>query len=307
MESNHDNGGYEKDSLEILFLMIGCFSLWKAVLFFNPYFGSRVVTFFYGLICVTAFLRAISLFVGNGFNQKPQTVVAFLSTGWSSVLTMEVAQVVGSILIYSVFILLVSFWSHMSIKVTDREIAESRPLLHIRSGSSRRGPLEKFFLVLTAFLFIEFLNIILFLFGLYSSTVLVLYDSIVFGVISAVILIETIVFSSRVTNILKTMEAINSDSSSFQIKRIRAITVVNVIYLLFRCGVECFFIMIFFLKRSVYSGTILPTYEWSLYLRTRAWSDAAILLMQLIISASMASGDEDTRNNVEMTTNINYR
>lgn len=239
-------GSYERFSLEMLFLLITCFSVWKIVLFFNPRGGGRVITSFYGLIFVTSVTRLLCIFIESGFLNGPPNVMAFSSTAWKSVSIAEAGQVIGSVMIYAIFILLVSFWSHMSTKVTDREIAESRPLLRRPASTNRRGPLEKFFLVMTLFILIEGVNFILFLLDFYDSSILILYDSIVFASISLLLLVEILLFSSRVIKILNTMAAINADSSNFQIKRIRAITVVNSLYLLVRTVAEIYFISVFF-------------------------------------------------------------
>jgi hypothetical protein len=239
-------GSYERVSLELLFLLISCFAVWKIVLFFNPRGGGRVIMSFYGLICVTSVTRLLCIFIEAGFLKGPPRVMATHADMWYSVCIDEAGQVVGSIMIYAIFILLVSFWSHMATKVTDREIADSSPLIRRPTSTTRRGPLEKFFLVMVLFVLVEGVNFVLFLLGFYNSAILILYDSIVFAVMSLLLLFEIIYFSSKVTKILKTMAAINANSSNFQIKRIRAITVVNSTYLLMRAAAEIFFIYIFY-------------------------------------------------------------
>ena len=245
-DDNNMGGSYERFSLELLFLLISCFSVWKIVLFFNPRGGGRVITSFYGLICVTSVTRLLCIFIESGFLHGPPSVMAFSSNDWYSVCIDEGGQVVGSIMIYAIFILLVSFWSHMATKVTDREISDSSPLIRHPTHTNRRGPLEKFFIVMVLFVFVEGLNFVLFFLDFYSSGILILYDSIVFAVMSLLLLVEIIFFSSKVTKILRTMAAINANNSNFQIKRIRAITVVNSIYLLLRAVSEGFFIYTFY-------------------------------------------------------------
>lgn len=241
MENEIAVGSYDKFSLELLFLLISCFSLWKIVLFCNPRGGGHVISSFYGLICITALFRVIVISTETAFlNDGPRNVMAFKSNNWFGIVASEASQVIVSMMIYAIFILLVSFWSHMATKVTDREIAESRPLIRQPAATRRRGPLEKFFLVMAAFLIVETFNFVLFFLGYYDSSVLIFYDSIVFGGMSMLLFVEILFFSSKVRKILKTMADINANSSLFQIKRIKAITVVNSFYLLVRLALEAF-------------------------------------------------------------------
>lgn len=249
MESSGTNdmgGSYERCSMELLYLLIACFSVWKIVLFYNPHGGGRVITSFYSVIGITSLFRVICIFIEPDYLSGPHNVLAFVDPLWYNVALAEASQVLVSLMIFSIFILLVSFWSHMASKVSDREIAESRPLLRRPPQTTRRGPLEKFFLVMTAFFVVEIINFALFFLNFYDSSVLILYDSVVFGAMSLLLLIEVLVFSSRVRHILRTMAAINADSSSYQIRRIRAITVVNSLYLLVRFAAEAFSVYVFY-------------------------------------------------------------
>lgn len=238
LSATEGNGRYDTFILEIILVLVACFSAWKMVSFCNPEGGGRSITSFYALIAITAIVRLGCILFESYLLQEPLDVMAFSTAYWWDITIAEASQILGTIMIYSVFILLVCFWSHMSTKVQEREMAESRPLVGRQSALPRRGPVEKFSLIMIMFFVVEISNYVLFMMGFYDSVALIAYDSIVIGSMSAILLVEMSFFSTRIQSILKTIAAINSDSSPYQIKRIRAITIVNVCYLLVRLIVE---------------------------------------------------------------------
>jgi hypothetical protein len=217
--------------LAIAYTALAAFAGMRTISYFENSGGGRVITVFYFLIFLTSVLRAAWFYIPTDDLQgsyTPPSVEAYVSDNWNGFLLSEIILSFGNLSMYSVFLLLGAFWQNMLQKI-DNEDEESRRALVLGSSSSdpnRRGPMYFFFQLMAIFSALVFLNIILFICGVYNSEWVLLYDSALFCSVPFAISIELTVFSHRLGQVLVTIGTINNHNTSLQARRIMAISVV---------------------------------------------------------------------------------
>jgi len=266
--------------------------------------GGRVIASFYSLIFITSFLRSAWFLIPTEFlegSYVPVAKKAYSSHKWVGVFVSEVLLALGSMFLFSIFILIAAFWAHMLRRVDGVDEIK----LHINEkeggnreddkeeeGVSKQGPLHNFALMMAALVFTEGVNFVLFLLRFYDSEGMLLYDSILLSIISLATLIEFTIFSSRIQHVLKTISAVNANSTTMQRNRIISITT----------AANIFFVIHFIVEGALSGSLVLAWHQgrsfdtvlqkagwWELYIRLKHWSEVIVLIMALMVS--LPSGD----------------
>mmetsp|Transcript_22132 Transcript_22132/g.41175 ORF Transcript_22132/g.41175 Transcript_22132/m.41175 type:complete len:384 (-) Transcript_22132:173-1324(-) len=279
--------------LAVAFGILTLVSGYRSYLYFTLKGSGKVVTLFYVLIFTTSFVRCIWFGIPSIYmegNYLPKGTVAFKGSHWKGVFVSEVLLAIGTISLYAVFILLISFWANMLNKV---EESENSPISSYEgSGRKPRGPLETFCMVILALLVMETLNIVLFLCRVYNAEVMILYDSALFSVVSLTCLYGISFFSYRIRIILQTLGYINAKSTKQQVQRILAITLAANIFFLLRVVVEvCIVITLiihFLSSKSMVVDEELHSL-WSKCILSKHWLEVGIIALELVVSSSVSS------------------
>lgn len=241
-----NNEEYTQDIvLAIAYLIIGIFSCWRLIIYFSFQGSGKVITLFFFLITITSIIRSIWFIIPSitlEGTYTPLPIIAFYSNNWKGILLSEIMLAIGSLGLYAIFLLVVCYWAHMLQKVEQPDIIETNYLLPQNSTNyiqrQKRGPMEKFGLMMSFLISLELLNIILFICRFYNSEAMILFDSMLFSFTSLATLIAITMFSNRIRVVLTMMGVINGNSTKPQVRRILAITVAANIFFILRLLIE---------------------------------------------------------------------
>lgn len=226
------------------YFIITIFAGWRLIVYFSLRGSGKVITLFFFLITFTSLIRSIWFIIPSNILEGTYTPIpmkAFDTNGWIGVLISEILLALGSLGLYAVFLLVICYWAHMLHKVENPEVLETNYLLPQGSTNyqhKRRGPMETFGLMMTFVIGAEVINILFFFLRFYNSEVMILFDSLLFSLLSLSTLIAISIFSNRIRVVLTMMGVINGNSTKPQVRRILAITVATNIFFIARLLIE---------------------------------------------------------------------
>jgi hypothetical protein len=288
--------------LGIIFLCIALFSLLRLrVHYYNyGYKGKgKVITAFNLLIFCAALIRSIWFLIPSDVLEGsyiPRKVSAYRDEGWYGILISEVLLSFGSISLFSIFILLSCYWSHQLKKVDTENSIIDRELLggiNYQQHNKRLGVMATFCVCIGTILGLEIINITLFLFQIYNSEIMLLYDSIMLTILSLIVLFVMTVLSKRLRLIMTTIGAINSSSTRPKIRRILAITIAGNVFFFIRVVLECTFAIsiLICIKKRTEVVLLLQYNYWDTFIAMKHVSEIMVLILELIISTEIKTYD----------------
>jgi hypothetical protein len=242
---------------------------------------ATVVTAFYSLILATSVLRAIWFLVPLSLWQQPSyTPTAVFawekpSRQWIGASLSELVVTTGSLTLFSIFILILVYWADILKK-------------YFHPGARRSLPMTTFLCLVGSFAVLEVLNCALFLFRLYSTEGMILFDAVLLALVSMVCVCEITIFSHRFRTVLQTLGAINQVSTDAQVRRIVWITVTGNLFFLTRAILETIFagMLVYYWQAH---GTVQKVFShalWDSYTAIKYWSEIMILSLMLYILQS---------------------
>lgn len=256
---------------------------------------TTVVTAFYSLILVTAFLRTVwflipSTFMGTSYTPVP--VMAFESEGWLGNFLSEVLLCGGSLCLFSIFILILVYWADILKK-------------YFHPGSRRSKPMTTFVSIVALLAVLLIANALFFLLGVYSTEGMILVNACVLASVSVTCVFQISIFSHRFRTVLKTLGAINQVSTESQVKRIVWITVTGNLFFVTRAIMEVAFawLLIYY---WIQNGNVAKAFShrfWDTYVLVKYLSEFAILCLMLYILKSRFSTSNDGRGQYEEVDN----
>eukprot|EP00555_Chaetoceros_dichaeta_P005433 CAMPEP_0198251488 /NCGR_PEP_ID=MMETSP1447-20131203/2306_1 /TAXON_ID=420782 /ORGANISM="Chaetoceros dichaeta, Strain CCMP1751" /LENGTH=331 /DNA_ID=CAMNT_0043936527 /DNA_START=105 /DNA_END=1100 /DNA_ORIENTATION=+ len=258
---------------------------------------TSVVTAFYSLILCTSTIRSIWFLIPNSVFKPtyvPDARLAFSGTSWIGVFLSEIILSLGSLGLFSIFILILVYWADILKK-------------YFQPGETRSKPMKTFKKIVFFLFSVQILNAVLFLNDVYSSEAMRLVDAILLASVSIICVIEITIFSHKFRTVLQTLGAINQVSTESQNKRIVWITVTGNLFFFTRAFLEIIFtsVLIIYWHRN---GNVAETFShkwWDVYVLIKHWSEVAILALMLYIlqsrfttNNSIATGNRDGYNQV---------
>lgn len=241
---------------------------------------TNVVTAFYLLILCTSFLRTIWFLIPNSVmvpSYVPVAVMAFDKEhpSWLGAFLSEILKSVGSLFLFSIFILILVYWADILKK-------------YFQPGARRSRPMTTFIHICIFLFGVEMFNAFLFLMRAYSSEAMLLVNSILLSIVSIVCVFEITIFSHKFRTVLQTLGAINQISTESQVKRIVWITVTGNLFFFTRALLETGFagMLLYYYSKH---GTVAETFShalWDTYMSLKHWSEVAILGLMLYILQS---------------------
>eukprot|EP00980_Cylindrotheca_fusiformis_P017397 scaffold5395_cov126-Cylindrotheca_fusiformis.AAC.17 len=241
---------------------------------------TTVVTAFYSLILVTSILRAVFFLIPATVWVPSYVPVAVFAwdedyPSWIGAALSEFVLMAGSLALFSIFILILVYWADILKK-------------YFHPASRRSLPMISFLGLVALLVVLELLNIGCFLFGLYTTEGMILFNSVLLAVVSTVCVCEITIFSHRFRTVLKTLGAINQVSTDSQVKRIRWITVTGNLFFVTRACLEtvlCVYLIIYWREERTVARTFSHLW-WDTYVVTKSFSEITILSLMLYILQS---------------------
>lgn len=241
---------------------------------------TTVVTAFYSLILVTSILRSIFFLIPATVWVPSYVPVAVFAwdedyPSWIGAALSEFFLMAGSLALFSIFILILVYWADILKK-------------YFHPASRRSIPMVSFLGLVALLVFLELINIGCFLFGLYTTEGMILFNSVLLAVVSIICVCEITIFSHRFRTVLKTLGAINQVSTDSQVKRIRWITVTGNLFFFTRAFLEtvlCVYLIIWWKDEHTVARTF-SHFWWDFYAMAKAFSEIIILTLMLYILQS---------------------
>lgn len=241
---------------------------------------TTVVTAFYSLILVTSCFRAIYFLVPADIwtpSYVPVAVFAFdpEHPSWIGAALSEVVLTAGSLALFSIFILILVYWADILKK-------------YFHPASRRSIPMMTFLALVILLTTLEVINILCFLFGLYTTEGMILYQAILLAFVSIICVCEITIFSHRFRTVLKTLGAINQVSTDSQVKRIVWITVTGNLFFFTRALLEtilCIWLLLWWKDEHTVARVFTHTW-WDTYVVVKFISEITILSLMLYILQS---------------------
>lgn len=252
---------------------------------------TSVVTAFYSLILCTAVIRSVWFLIPNSVydpSYVPQAFMAFNAHSWIGVFISEILLSVGSLGLFSIFILILVYWADILKK-------------YFQPGVTRSKPMKTFKKIVSFLFFVQVLNATLFLAGIYSSEAMRLVNAILLATVSIICVIEITIFSHKFRTVLQTLGAINQVSTESQNKRIVWITVTGNLFFFTRAFLEIVFtsILLTYWHKNGNVGEIFSHKWWDIYMFIKHWSEVAILGLMLYILQSRFTTNNVSQGNRE--------
>ena len=319
MWSAHEETNYEYSldlSLGIAFSLISLISIFRLVSalpslkeYFKQSGGGHVISAFYFLILLTSLLRSIWFLIPSETVEGSYVPVmqwAYSSKHWIGTLTSEILLSLGSLSLFSIFILMAAFWAHMLRRVdinNNSSNYNNNNMINNYSSSmnmnqyeeddddsNKMGPIQSFAVMMAIILAVQCINFVCFLMRVYDSTGMILFDSIYLSVVSSATLIQFWIFSSRFLHVLETIAAINANSTIKQRNRIFSITITANCFFALRVALEITLSVVLigaWKHNQKFSSVLSHSTYWDTYIAIKHWSEVVVLSLSLLISLSV--------------------
>lgn len=241
---------------------------------------TTVVTAFYSLILLTSVFRAIWFLIPATVWTPSYTPVAIFAwddehPAWMGAFLSEFVLCAGSLSLFSIFILILVYWADILKK-------------YFHPASRRTIPMVTFLGLVSLLIVLEITNVSGFLFGLYTTEGMILFNSVLLAFVSIVCVCEITIFSHRFQTVLKTLGAINQVSTDSQVKRIVWITVTGNLFFFTRAALEtvfCVFVFLFWKEEHTVARAFSHPW-WDTYVAIKFISEVTILSLMLYILQS---------------------
>eukprot|EP00608_Synchroma_pusillum_P011675 CAMPEP_0198441350 /NCGR_PEP_ID=MMETSP1452-20131203/62357_1 /TAXON_ID=1181717 /ORGANISM="Synchroma pusillum, Strain CCMP3072" /LENGTH=216 /DNA_ID=CAMNT_0044161975 /DNA_START=1 /DNA_END=648 /DNA_ORIENTATION=- len=186
---------------------------------------------------------------------------------WGGVACSELLLTLGSLMLYAIFVLLVTFWSSTLSKVN-------------KESSTSQRPMRRFAEVMAVLAAIALVNPLLYVCRVYGAQSVVLYDATFLSAVSLVTFAQVSVYSHRFRTALQTIGAINSYSTDDQARRILMTTIAANCFFTVRVALEVAIgiSLIYLFRRNRSSGEdghplAIPGTYWDVYILLKHWSE----------------------------------
>jgi hypothetical protein len=250
---------------------------------------TTVVTAFYSLILVTSILRAIWFLIPATVWAPSYTPIAVFAwdsehPAWVGAFLSELVLTAGSLALFSIFILILVYWADILKK-------------YFHPASRRSIPMVTFLGLVALLVALEVVNIMCFLFKLYSTEGMILFNSVLLATVSIVCVCEITIFSHRFRTVLKTLGAINQVSTDSQVKRIVWITVTGNLFFFTRAFLEtifCVYLLLWWKKEHTVARVFSHVW-WDTYVLIKFLSEVTILSLMLYILQSRFAAAASSR------------
>lgn len=196
------------------------FSFWAFVMHAQSPTRQAATLGFYLLMGLASLTRVLWLATPYGVQSvlvEPRQLMMG-DTGWAQFLLAEAVEVLGSYLLYSVFVLIVVFWADMLRRLFTHENVRSHPL-------------RVFFSLLSAMMAIQLMGFAVFAAKREDSYWLLIYDDVVMCLLSIGSLAAVLVYSFRMKTVLQAFLEVSQIDTTDRIKAVSWATFICAFFL----------------------------------------------------------------------------
>lgn len=204
--------------------------------------------------------------------------------GWIDFLTAEAVELLGSFLIYSIFVLIVVFWADMLRRLFTHE-------------SVRSHPLRLFSLVLALIVGIQLIGVGIFVSHRADSYWLMMYDDIVMCLLSFGSLVAVLVYSYRMKTVLQAFLEVSQIDTTDRIKAVNWATSICAFFLICNAIFLCYSIVSLAQFHQV--GVYLESKWWWLFVASKHLVELLVLYFLLYTLWGKSSDDAEEKGGYE--------
>lgn len=238
-----------------LFLFVAILALYRVYLYRDFSGRGKVVTIFYSLISFTSLIRSIWFFCFSYSDSYylPMHPLMYTEPGAKWCLLSELLNLLGSIGLYLIFILIACYWAQLlsdtstasyNTRLTESDQPDSFLSLFIEFMKRRElSMIQLVGFCIAVLLCVSTINVLLYIFKVFNSEDMILYDSIELTIVSLITMFALTMLSRRIQTLLLMIGAINNSSTQAQIRRIVAITYAANIFFVARVSIEISFLI----------------------------------------------------------------
>nr|CCA23529.1 conserved hypothetical protein [Albugo laibachii Nc14] len=259
------------DTILAITYAIAClFAAWAFAIHYNSAVRQKATVVFYLLMCSTSLVRTLwfaSPYGVYSVTYKP-TKVHMGDDGWVEALVAEVMEMLGNMLMYSIFILIVVYWAHML----------RRLVLH---ESIRLYPFRYFCAIVGVMFAIELIALILFFTDSIDSCGLLTMNHTLICFFSFGALIAMIVYSYRIKKVLQAFLEVAQVDTTDRIKSIAWATFICAFYLVGNAIITVYSLVDVILT-CTRVGYFFPAKWWWLLVASKHLLELAVLYSLLL-------------------------
>ncbi|GAB9464563.1 hypothetical protein Gpo141_00001992 [Globisporangium polare] len=262
------------------------FAFWAFAMHYQSPSRQAATLGFYLLMGLAALTRVLWFATPYGVMSvlvEPQNI-KMGDDGWQMFLAAEIVELLGSFLIYSIFVLIVVFWADMLRRL-------------FTNGNIRSNPLKLFFGVLAAILAVQAVGFAVFATRKADSFWLMMYDDVVLCLLSFGALTAVLVYSFRMKTVLQAFLEVSQIDTTDRIKAVNWATCICAFFLVVNALFLCYSIVSLaqFHQVSVY----LPPKFWWLFVAAKHLVEILVLYFLLYTLWGKSSDDAEGKDGYE--------
>lgn len=237
----------------IAFLLIAIFAAYRTSIYWDWFGSGKIVTLFYLLISMTSISRTIWFFVPSDFLEGgyvPVGVIKFHSSYGFGYFISEICRIFGSLCLYTVFILLICYWSY-TLQQTEISVNKLSKLKQDNKYSciNHLDTFQVVCIIAMSIFIIEAVNIFLFVFEISNLQQMLIIDASILSIISFCSLLSLLYYSYRIQVIMKLVSSTEVNPSvvaisKIQVLRIHSITFFTAVFFIGRMLLDLLFIVL---------------------------------------------------------------
>ncbi|KAJ0397347.1 hypothetical protein P43SY_008166 [Pythium insidiosum] len=209
--------------------------------------------------------------------------------GWIEFLASEVVELLGSYLLYSIFVLIVVFWADMLRRLFTHDMVRSHPL-------------RLFFILLGAVMTIQALGIAVFVTNGADSYGLMLYDDILLMLVSLASLIAITVYSYKMKTVLQAFLEVSQIDTTDRIKAVNWASAICSVFLVFNTFLLCYSTVSIAQFHRV--DVLLDAKTWWLFVASKHLLEIIALYLLLYSFWGKSSDDEQRKDGYEQIPDV---
>lgn len=287
---------FEDATMGLLFFMIAVYTFFRTLTFIHlKGKGNYVIKAFHFLIAITAVLRCV------WFWRAPNAYIYLLNstaTETPGEFLSQSLNTLGTVSLFSSFLILSCYWSYMLEHVTLKTNVEPdcfvpTHMLPLEYQSNLRPTrfcecsitvIEIYLFVMKALACAGFASLVAWLSGRATNFEFVLTQSSIEGIASIACIVTLSILSGRIRMLLKTYGGGNPPSIEQHISRIVTVTIGVNSFLVFRMAISAGFLYVTTSQSQTALEICSNKLYWDLYIAFKYGAEVVVLLVELVVS-----------------------
>lgn len=262
------------------------FSFWAFAMHYQASSRQAATLGFYLLLALASLTRVLWFATPYGVLSvlvEPERLYVG-DPGWQQFLATELMELLGSFLLYSIFVLIVVFWADMLRRLFTHE-------------SVRSHPLRLFFLVLAAVVALQAAGVATFALHRADSFWLIVYDDVVMCLLAAGSLAAVLVYAYRMKTVLQAFLEVSQIDTTDRIKAVNWATFICAFFLVTNSVFLVYSIISVAYFHQV--DALLPPNRWWVVVATKHLVEIFVLYFLLFTLWGKSSDDAEGKDGYE--------